>query len=622
MAKTKHKTQPSKRPLARLNPLHYVLLLLVPFLVYGRVLFNDFVMHDDDKMILENPMVKQGVNPAIAFTTDAWFMDARIELYRPWQSITYMIDYALGKENPFIYHLHNLLVFLAGAFLALIFLRYYFRPMVAWAGAILYSVNLLAPHAVGWIAARGDLYLMVFGLGFLILLQRYLSTKSKVSLWLALPLFGLALLSKESAIALLPVAAVMLYVERQKMPSGAEWAWLLINVVLFAGYFMIRKEAIADAGNFSAAAFISNLRSLPEELFKMVLPLGFSVMPGYKVLWTAAGTVLAGMLVYLLLKSRPPRRIVWAGLAITLFSLLPSMVYEPSFAGVAYDYLDHRAWFPFIGIWMLVLGWVEQRHLDQQKMATYVFSGVLVVWSCVNLWRVGTYHDWQSYYTNAIQTNPGSGLANLNYGSMLRDQGRWEEALPYVEKGVQLSPNYTDAKVRLSEVYYNLKRYKESVDMADQALVAEPQNISALQFKGSALGASGQPLPAAEVFKKILEIQPDNAHGLFNLGIAYKDANQTNQAIETLSKLIVLKPDFPNAYFERGFCYGKLGLFPQAKADMEESIKIQPEHGPSYFFRGRTEDALGNPQAACADWKKAVELGVKEAEDFVKNRCQ
>ena len=69
-----------------------------------------YVMHDDDKMILENPRVKEGVSPAIAFTTDAWFMDAQIELYRPWQSITYMVDYAIGKDKPLIYHLHNLLV--------------------------------------------------------------------------------------------------------------------------------------------------------------------------------------------------------------------------------------------------------------------------------------------------------------------------------------------------------------------------------------------------------------------------------------------------------------------------------------------------------------------------------
>ena len=622
MAHKKQKKHPSSpKTTVTLNPLHYVLLLLVPFLVFGRVLFFGYVMHDDDKMITENPVLEQGFNLSTAFKTDAWFMDARIELYRPWQSITYMVDYALGKENAFIYHLHNLLVFIAGTFLLFYFLQYYFKPMVAWAGAMLYSVNLLAPHAVGWIAARGDLYLMVFGLAFLILIQRYLKNQSPVSLWLAVPMFGLALLSKESAVALLPVAGVMLYAERNKLQGGMEWGWLTANALVFAGYFMMRKEAIADAGNFSAAAFFSNLRSLPEELFKMVLPFGFSVMPGYNMIWTLLGTLVLALAIFFWIKNKPPKRIVWVGLAIALFSLLPSMVYEPSFAGVAYDYLDHRTWFPFAGIWMVLLGIVVESKFDLNKNATYVFTTLVILWSCINIWRVGTYTGWQSYYDNAISTNPGSGLANLNYGSMLRDEGRWEEALPYVEKGVQLSPNYTDAKVRLSEVYYVLKRYPDAIRLADEALVAEPNNISALQFKGSALGASGQPAPAADVFKQILDLDPDNPHGMFNLGVAYKDANLLDKAVEMLSKLLVVQPDFPNGYYERGFCYGRMGLFPQAKADMEQSIAHQPEHGPSYFFRGRTYDALGDLNAACADWKKAVELGTKEAEGFLASRC-
>jgi tetratricopeptide (TPR) repeat protein len=309
------------------------------------------------------------------------------------------------------------------------------------------------------------------------------------------------------------------------------------------------------------------------------------------------------------------------GVAIVLFSLLPSMVYEPSFAGVAYDYLDHRAWFPYVGVWLIVLGVIDQSKMANQKNAAYLFGAVVLIWSGVNFWRIGAYSGWQSYYSNAIDTNPGSGLANLNYGSMLRDGGKWEEALPYVEKGVQLSPKYTDAKVRLAEIYFQLKRYKDAVDVASEALKLEPRNVSALQFRGSAYGASGQPAMAEQDFKMILEIDPDNDHGLFNLAMAYKDANKLNEAIETLSKLIIRNPEFPNAYFERGFCYGRMGAFPQAKADMEKSITYQPEHGPSYFFRGRCFEALGSLDAACADWKKAAESGLPEAVQMVKEKC-
>src|SRR5437868_2457423 len=98
---TTKKTKPAivKKQVQKLKSWQYILLVALPLLVYGRSVFFDYVMHDDDKMIKENPMLKQGLDLPLAFTTDAWFMDARIELYRPWQSITYMIDYTIGKTS-------------------------------------------------------------------------------------------------------------------------------------------------------------------------------------------------------------------------------------------------------------------------------------------------------------------------------------------------------------------------------------------------------------------------------------------------------------------------------------------------------------------------------------------
>lgn len=621
MANKKPKPSAVKKPAQKLKPWHYLLLIALPAVIYGRTIFFDYVMHDDDKMIKENPMLKEGFNLPLAFTTDAWFMDARIELYRPWQSITYMIDYTIGKTNPAVYHAHNLIIFILGVVLLFYFLVFYFKPLLAWAGALLYGMNLLTPHVEGWIAARGDLYLMVFGLLFFILLHRFIKTGVSKFLWIAVPVFFMALLSKESAIALLPIAFIMLYVEKNKLPQSLEWIWLGVNGILFAGYFALRSKAIASAGNLSALAFFHNMRSLPEEFFKMIFPLGFSVMPGYSVFWTLGGIILLGVFGYLVWKNKPDQRIWVTGLVLWLAPLLPSMAYEPSFAGVAYDYLDHRAWFPYVGIWMIVLALIDKLKFVTRPSAPVVFGLVLLIWSGVNVWRSGTYQKWETYYQNAIHTNPGSGLANLNYGSMLRDNGKWEEALPYIEKGVQLSPEYMDAKIRLAEAYFNLKKYNEAIQISNVVLAKEPKNVTALQFRGSSLGASGQTVEAANDFKAILDIDPNDKHGIFNLGVAYKESNQLNLAVETYSKLISLQPDFPNVYFERGFCYGKMGLFPQAKADMDASIKYQPQHGASYFFRGRAWEALGDVKSACADWQKALELGTKDAEPFIRDKC-
>lgn len=599
----------------------WVLLVVIPLLVYGRSLTFGYVMHDDDKMILENPVWQDGIRVADAFTTDAWFMQARIELYRPVQSISYMLDYALGGTSPGIYHAHNLILFIGGVLLLYLFLGQYVQKWVAFVGAAVYSVNLLTPHAAGWIAARGDLYLMVFGLGFLYQMARYCKKGIVINLWYAVGFFLMALFSKESAIALLPVAVIMMYFRKSGKWKGIDFAGLGLMAILFAVYYAMRSNAIADAGNLSVVAFFQNIRSLPEEIGKMFIPIGYSVMPGYTLLNTLTGVIVTASLGYFIWLKKPSNSILLTGAGILLFSLLPSMAYKPSFAGVAYDYLDHRAWFPFIGLWMILAACIAKVPAALKKPGSYIWIGIVCVYGVINAIHIGAYKDWEGYYENAIKTNPNSGLAFLNYGSMLRDAGKLEEALPYMEKGAALSPEYADAKVRLSEVYFKLGQYEKAVELADAALAKEPNNTSALQFKGSALGAGKKPIEAIEVFNKILSLDPNNAHAYFNQGLAYKESGQFDKAIASFTELIKIQPDFPNGYFERGFCYGNLGRFAEAKADMDANLKVNPDHGASYFFRGRSLEAMGQIADACRDWQKAAELGINEAQGFIQTKC-
>jgi len=87
MATKKQKTNSPKKSVTKLKLWQYALMIAIPLCVFGRSAGFGFVMHDDDKMILENEAIKGGINPALALKTDAWFMDARIELYRPCRAL-------------------------------------------------------------------------------------------------------------------------------------------------------------------------------------------------------------------------------------------------------------------------------------------------------------------------------------------------------------------------------------------------------------------------------------------------------------------------------------------------------------------------------------------------------
>lgn len=101
---------------------HQFILFLIPFLLFLQTCWFNFTYHDDDTIVLNNGQVFQNFNLKKIFFSDAWLMDKKIELYRPFQSFTYAIDYFFTGTNPFGYHLHNVLIFCLSIQLLYLFL--------------------------------------------------------------------------------------------------------------------------------------------------------------------------------------------------------------------------------------------------------------------------------------------------------------------------------------------------------------------------------------------------------------------------------------------------------------------------------------------------------------------
>lgn len=605
-----------------LTPWHFLVLLGFPWIVYGRSLSFGFVMHEDDRLVRDNPLWGKAHSWQTAFLTDTSGGIGQIGSYRPWQSLTFMLDHALAGVQPYLYHLHNLVVFSAGLSVLFLFLKQHVSPRVAWGAAMLFGVNLLMPHSVGWIAARGDLYLFLFGLLYLLCVIRYVRTGA--SLWLvgSVPVFVLALLAKEIALCLLPVAAILLWpsragrgIHRPMLAYG-----MALTLIIFA-YLVLRARAVTDTGSFSALHFLSNSRSFPEELLRMIVPVGFSVMPGYHGLRTLAGIGLLGAFVLFMRRNKPSPEVARTGLGLWILPLVPMMAYVPEAAGVACDNFDHRTLLPLAGLALLGAATIDKIGADTPAVRR-IFICLLFFWAGINTWRIGAYENAQAYYENAIATNPHSGRAVMNYIEHLRDSGKLEEALLYAQQAVALSADDARAHILLAEIYLQLGRYAECATAATSALSLAPDNLRALQFRGSALGAGGRAAESIADFRRILALDPYNASAIFNLGLAYKETRQYAEAAGMFTQLMGINPKFPNAMFERGFCYSRMGLFKQANEDLSMSILFQPEHGPSYLLRGRVWEALGDGEKACLDWREAYRRGIKEAEAFIATRCK
>lgn len=184
-------------------------LLAVVILIYANALRNGFTL-DDNIYIVTNPVVTH-------FSIRGLFQPtAYNNVFRPLLFGSFALNWAIEGTRPFGYHVFDLLLHAAVTLLLYFVLKKLLESipqgaLAAWVAALLFAVHPLHTEAVDSISARSELLAMAFLLGAWLLL---LSDRPI----LALIAFLLALLSKESAVAFVPLVLAGDYARGRRKP--------------------------------------------------------------------------------------------------------------------------------------------------------------------------------------------------------------------------------------------------------------------------------------------------------------------------------------------------------------------------------------------------------------------
>ena len=118
------------------------------------------------------------------------------------------------------------------------------------------------------------------------------------------------------------------------------------------------------------------------------------------------------------------------------------------------------------------------------------------------------YQEAVDAFAKAITLDPdNSSMLNYNFGKALYKKGRYEEAIIAFNGSIDFVPD-TDKFVWIGCSLLWLKRYNEALNYFNKALNLEPDNIDALYDKGLVLKALGLYKEAIEVFSKVLQEYP------------------------------------------------------------------------------------------------------------------
>ncbi|MFY7998578.1 MAG: hypothetical protein ACOVSW_08255 [Candidatus Kapaibacteriota bacterium] len=641
MAKTLGKSGKTKRskslPFYQNPRFHALFVALVALVMYGQTLRFDFVM--DDKMVItDHKTVQQGFAGIPTLVTQDSFAGfdenydraGQRKTYRPVSFISFAIEKQLFGNNTVLAHGINIALYALTLLVLLALLRavfvgedapnppfrvYNFPPLFPLAVTLLFAVHPIHIAVVTNIKSRDEIFALLFVLLSLRFLLQYIRLETAQNLALSLVFFSLALLSKESAVLMLPVVCGFVYtVTNLDMKRFVTICapFFVVTALFLAVWFGLvgRVEeglyAYKLHNPFVGATFAeriaTGMMTLGLYCLKAIFPITLSEGYTYNALpvvsWMDA-RVIAGFLATASLLIFGAIRFLrqdvigfsilafFAGLAIA--SNL--VVYAGSMFGDRFLYTPSL--FAVLGfVWLLFEAFGAVKNGGKNFRFAPVMGIILVVAMLYAVRGFMRLPDWKTDYAllqSDHRATPESMMTARNYASQLILRAGNTE-------------NDTERGILLDEADVVLARALATDSTADPA-VYDLQSLSALQ-RGDfarAIALENRALTLDSATRLAIHRKPIFKRNLASAFVS-RSAKSINEerfaeAVDDLKVALQLNPNNENAYINLGMIFGRQKEYKKALGAFQAAYKVNPGSKVAQQYIFHIQQALTEEEA-------------------------
>ncbi len=401
---------------------------------------------DDDRFVERNVQIRE----LSADNLRAIFGGPHFEAYHPLHLLSYTLDYQLfGLWAPG-YKLHNLgLYLLCLALLFRLLLQLGFSRLAALLGTLVFAAHPLHVEAVVWVSARKESLSLALMLGAAL---AYLGSASwrRPLRWLALALFGLALLAKTSTVVLPPLLVAIDVILRRRrlgaalLHSAPLWLLGLGVSVYVVGLWQQNAMLRPDPQGGAAAALV--FKSYWHHASKLLVPINLS--PVYPIdrggsfdLQAALGLALLLGLGAALWRGR------WTRLPAAWFLLacLPVCNLIPIYFFVQ----DRYAFVPSLALALAVASVVLAARDLPRKVLVGGIAAVVALLGALSATQAVHWRSSRALWQLATRVQPASFYGHLALGHTLRKSGELQAAGAAYRAAIKLQPRFDAARIAL-----------------------------------------------------------------------------------------------------------------------------------------------------------------------------
>lgn len=188
------------------------------------------------------------------------------------------------------------------------------------------------------------------------------------------------------------------------------------------------------------------------------------------------------------------------------------------------------------------------------------------------------------HFNKALRIKPDFTDVNVNLGNALADLDRFDEAIHNYKKAINAKPNFEKAHYNLAVALAKKGQKDQAIKEYNKTLELDPGNFDAWKNLGTLLSEKGDYLNAAQCFEKAIELKPNFIVAQGQLGLALANLGKTDQAIEKILLVLEVFPEDVEMHFNLGYLYQKQGKIQQAINQYQKALQIDPGYQKAKQF--------------------------------------
>lgn len=189
----------------------------------------------------------------------------------------------------------------------------------------------------------------------------------------------------------------------------------------------------------------------------------------------------------------------------------------------------------------------------------------------------------------AARRAPASFDANRRLGEFLLRAGKFQEALPYLQRAYQIEPGHYANAYDLAWAFTKSSAYTEARDEI-RAVLAHQDKAELHNLLGEVEERLGNPLAAVGEYKRAADLDPSEKN-LFDWGSELLLHRAVEPAIEVFTEGNKLYPRSSRMLMGLGVAWYARGYYDQAARRLGEASDLNPQDPGPYLFLGKMQSA-------------------------------